>query len=117
MITEIAFYVYPVTDIARARKFYEETLGLKVSSNYQDAWIEYDIGAGTFAITAMDMGRKPGAAGGLVAFEVDDFDAEIKRLKARGVPFALEPMPTPICRFAVIADPDGNHVSIHKRNA
>jgi predicted enzyme related to lactoylglutathione lyase len=117
MITEIAFYVYPVAEMARARKFYEEVLGLKVGSRFGEGWIEYDIGAGTFAITSMDIRHKPGVQGGLIAFEVDDFEAEIKRLEERGVRFVLEPTPTPVCRFAVIADPDGNHLSIHKRNA
>lgn len=117
MITEIAFYVYPVTDMPRARKFYEETLGLKVSSNFRDEWIEYDIGAGTFAITSADLNHKPGLRGGLIAFEVEDFDTAIRLLRERGAPFVLEPTPTPVCRFAILADPDGNHVSIHKRNA
>jgi predicted enzyme related to lactoylglutathione lyase len=26
-------------------------------------------------------------------------------------------METPVCRMAVIADPDGNHLIIHKRHA
>jgi catechol 2,3-dioxygenase-like lactoylglutathione lyase family enzyme len=30
MFKKVAFTYYPVTDVARARKFYEETLGLKV---------------------------------------------------------------------------------------
>jgi hypothetical protein len=29
---KVAFTYYPVTDVARARKFYEETLGLKAGS-------------------------------------------------------------------------------------
>ncbi|MGH7231478.1 MAG: VOC family protein [Nitrospiraceae bacterium] len=40
MITSIAFTVYPVTDLARARRFYEETLGLTVSRNFRDEWAE-----------------------------------------------------------------------------
>ena len=31
MFKKVAFTYYPVTDVARARKFYEETLGLKSS--------------------------------------------------------------------------------------
>ena len=30
-VVEIAFSVYPVTDLKRARAFYEETLGLKAA--------------------------------------------------------------------------------------
>ena len=65
----------------------------------------------------MDANHKPGLQGGMVAFEVDDLDGDVNRLKARGVSFVLDTTTTPVCRFAVVADPDGNHVIIHKRNA
>ena len=29
MFKKVAFTMYPITDVARARRFYEETLGLK----------------------------------------------------------------------------------------
>lgn len=44
MIKCIAFTTYPVTDIARARKFYEQDLGLRIARVFQEAWSEYDIG-------------------------------------------------------------------------
>ncbi len=44
MITSIAFTVYPVTDMARSRGFYEGVLGLTISENYRDEWVEYDLG-------------------------------------------------------------------------
>jgi catechol 2,3-dioxygenase-like lactoylglutathione lyase family enzyme len=40
--------IYPVTDIGRARTFYEQTLGLKVGSHRNRGdkrWIEYDLPA------------------------------------------------------------------------
>jgi predicted enzyme related to lactoylglutathione lyase len=117
MITSIAFTVYPVKDMAAARRFYEEALGLKPGMNYQDVWVEYDIAGGTFAITSMDEQHQPGAKGAVVAFEVTDFDACIATLKAKGVTFVQEPMATPVCRMAVINDPDGNGLMIHRRNA
>ena len=116
MIQEIAFTVYPVSDIARARKFYEGVLGLKLSHNFADKWLEYDIGPGTFAITTMMEECTPGAKGASVAFEVDDLDATVKHLKSHNVPFVMEIFPTSVCRMAVIADPDGNGVTIHKRH-
>jgi len=57
MITSIAFTVYPVTDMARSRSFYEKVLGLTVSHNFRDDWVEYDIGGSTFAITTTGMGH------------------------------------------------------------
>jgi extradiol dioxygenase family protein len=46
MFKKVAFTYYPVTDVARARKLYEETLGLKSGSagNQGDNWwVEYDL--------------------------------------------------------------------------
>ena len=49
---EIAFVAYPVTDMARARKFYEGVLNLKPNAPVKSDthWIEYDIGPGTLGI-------------------------------------------------------------------
>jgi predicted enzyme related to lactoylglutathione lyase len=48
--------------------------------------------------------------------EVEDFDAAIAHLKEHDVKFRIEPLSTPICRMAMIFDPDGNSICIHKRN-
>jgi predicted enzyme related to lactoylglutathione lyase len=117
MITSIAFTVYPVSDMARARAFYEHVLGLHVSYHYQDIWVEYDVGGSTFAITTMEMGHTPGAKGAVIAFEVSDLEAFIHRMKERAVTFVTEICDTPVCRMAVIEDPDGNHITIHRRKS
>jgi predicted enzyme related to lactoylglutathione lyase len=117
MIHEIAFTFYPVTDMPRARAFYEGSLGLQIESNYDEVWIEYNIGGATLAISTMLQGHQPGARGAGVALEVKDFDAAIAALRAKGVKFLLEPMDTPVCRMAAIADPDDNGLVIHQRRA
>jgi predicted enzyme related to lactoylglutathione lyase len=117
MITSIAFFSYIVKDMARARKFYETTLGLNVGMNFQDMWVEYEVGGQTFAITTMDTGHQAGVKGGTVAFEVDDFDQALVRLKAMQTKFVLDKYETPVCNFAVIADPDGNEIMIHRRKS
>lgn len=116
MIKEVAFFVYPVSDVHRARRFYEDTLGLKVASNWEDKWVEYEINSVAFAITSWLPDNKPGVPGGNIAFEVDDLEATIAALKANGVKFVQELFATPVCRMAIVADPDGNRVVIHKRN-
>ena len=117
MITEIAFTGIPVTDMARARAFYEDVLGLKKTMESAGGkWIEYDIGAGTLGIGSYP-GWEPSAQGTTVGFEVDDLDEELSRLKARNVMVLMEIMDTPVCRFAMIGDPDGNKIIIHKRNS
>jgi predicted enzyme related to lactoylglutathione lyase len=118
MITEIAFTGVPVTDIKRARTFYEGTLGFKPAMQSAGGmWVEYEIGNGTFAIGCFGDVWKPSAGGTCIAFEADDFDAEVARLKSQGVTFAMEPTPTPLCHLAFINDPDGNRIMIHKRKA
>jgi predicted enzyme related to lactoylglutathione lyase len=117
MITEIAFTGIPVTDIKRARSFYEGALGLKPGMESAGGmWVEYDVAGGTLGLGCYGDAWKPASDGTCVAFEVDDIDAECARLKTKGVPFAMELTPTPVCRFAIIADPDGNKILIHKRN-
>jgi predicted enzyme related to lactoylglutathione lyase len=115
MITAIAFTVYPVRDMARARGFYEGVLGLRATYNYQDEWVEYDVGPGTFALTTTEMGHQPGARGAVVGFEVEDLDRCVTMLKGKAVPFVLDIFETPVCRLAVIEDPDGNHLTVHRR--
>ena len=115
---EIAFTAYPVTDMKRACQFYSEILGLKESHRWGDdekAWVEYDIGPGTLAITNIPDDWKPSCNGVVVGLEVDDFDAAIKRLKEQGVKFVWEAEDTPACHMALISDPDGNAICIHKR--
>jgi predicted enzyme related to lactoylglutathione lyase len=119
-VVEIAFSVYPVTDLKRARAFYEGTLGLKAATAYEGngtGWVEYEIGAGVLAIGAGSEQFKPSAHGGSVALEVEDFEVAARELKEHGSQFVIEPMEFPGCRMAAVLDPDGNTITIHKRKA
>ena len=119
-VTEIAFTCYPVTDMARARKFYEGALNLKPTMVVGEAggmqWTEYDIGPGTLSIGAGAPNWHPRPDGCSVGLEMEDFDSAIKYLKEKGVKFNMEPFPTPVCTMAFISDPDGNTICIHKRH-
>ncbi|HEV2207542.1 MAG TPA: VOC family protein [Verrucomicrobiae bacterium] len=118
MITEIGFTGTPVTDIKRARAFYEGVLGLKPTMESAGGmWVEYDVGPNTFGIGCYGDVWKPSTDGTCVAFEVDDLDAEMTRLKSQGVPVHMDIMDTPVCRFAIVSDPDGNRILVHKRKA
>jgi predicted enzyme related to lactoylglutathione lyase len=114
-IERIGFVAIPVTDIPRARKFYEEVIGLTVSDEMMGGkWIEYGVGEDTLAIVNVSDMWRPSDQGTGAAFEVEDFDAAIQRLKDRQVRFAAEPFETPCCHMAVVQDPDGNKLMIHK---
>jgi len=114
-INNIAFVGIPVTDVRRARKFYEEVLGLAVSDEMMSGkWIEYTVGDNTLAIANVGGGWRPSDQGTGAALEVENFDEAIERLRNQGVPFAAEPFETRCCHMAVVQDPDGNKLIIHK---
>ena len=118
MFKKIAFTVYPVTDVPRARTFYEQTLGLKIGShgNRSDKWwIEYDLpGGGCFALTNFTGEQPSASSGGTVAFEVEDLDALIAELKSKKVEFKSGIIDTPVCRMAVCLDSEGNSILLHQ---
>jgi predicted enzyme related to lactoylglutathione lyase len=114
-INTIAFVGIPVTDIERARDFYEGVLGLKTAEEMMGGkWIEYAVGGHTIAIANVGDQWKPSHEGTSAAFEVEDFDQTIQTLRNKGIRFAAEPFETPCCHMAVVQDPDGNKLIIHK---
>ncbi len=114
-IKEVAFVAIAVSDFARSRKFYEETLELSPSAIPEGVpFAEYDIGPVTVAI-GQHPSWQPSREGTTIAFEVEDIDGAIEKLKARGVTFDLEKMETPVCWMAQFRDPDGNKLLVHKR--
>jgi predicted enzyme related to lactoylglutathione lyase len=117
-IKEIGFVGIPVTDMERARKFYEGVLGLKESGRFLDGkWIEYGVGKDTLAIASISDTWTPSDQGTGAALEMEDFDEAIKQLKEANVKFAADAFETPVCHMAVIQDPDGNKLMIHKLKA
>jgi predicted enzyme related to lactoylglutathione lyase len=116
MLQKIAFTMYPVKDMPRARAFYEETLQLGPGSGGASSpWVEFDLpGGGSLAITTVTPNEPSASAGGTIAFEVDDLPATVAELKARGVTVAAEGIESPVCRMAVVKDPDGNAIILHK---
>lgn len=68
MLKKVAFTMYPITNVPRARDFYENKLGLKIGShgNRGDRWwVEYDLpGGGCFALTNFTEEEPSAGAGG-----------------------------------------------------
>ena len=115
-ITRIAFVYHRVTDIVRARDFYERVLGMKVALEYEGApgkwWIEYDVDGVTFGITNLGVPNGNGSAP--PTFEVADVEAAVKALRAAGAMF-VEPLTEyPRCRSFTVTDPDGNQIGFHQ---
>lgn len=119
-VTEIAFSCYAVTDMARARKFYEDVLGLKpttVVNAGEQQWTEYEFGPYALSLGCAPGMFRPSPDGCSVALEVENFDDAVAQLKKHDVKFRIEPIDCPACRMAMIFDPDGNTLCIHKRKA
>ncbi len=118
LFTEVAFTAYPAPDIAASRAFYEGLLGLVPTMAHEGEggsfWVEYELGAHTLAVgQAPGWGASPdGPSCGL---EAVDFEATVALLKAAEVPFRMGPMETPVCHMAIVSDPAGNSLIIHKR--
>ncbi len=112
----------PVRDVARARKFYEETVGL-VPKEVRPAGVLYDCG-GTQAFLYPT--PNAGTSRATQAYwEVRDVEAEVAELRKRGVRF--EEYDTPGvktengfatgggAKTAWFKDPDGNILAVSQR--
>ena len=116
-VKEVAFVFHPVTDIPRARKFYEEFLGLKVGMQVEFGpgqwWIEYDIAGQALAMS----NAMPSAPSASLTLEVANLDASLAAARAAGVTIAFDVMEFPPCRMFAVKDPDGNQIGLHQRKA
>src|SRR4051812_33494543 len=86
MLQSSPMYSYiPAVDMARARRFYEQTLGLKAKQEINGGGV-YEFGKGT----ASFMYPTPNAGTSKASqsfWAVDDIEREVAELKKRGVQF------------------------------
>lgn len=120
MVKEIAFTAYPAKDVARLRRWYEDMLGLRFDGSFAEDGVEkYDqanVNGGYFSLMWHEwMERAPGSGSGIV-FEVDDLEATIATLRAKGATVE-DPYATPVCKVTSFDDPEGNRISLHQRTA
>jgi len=74
----------PVSDVARARKFYEKTVGLHPKAEYAGGVIYACGGTEVFMYPTPNAGTSKASQ---AFWQVDDVEAEVAELKARGVTF------------------------------
>lgn len=92
MLQNAPMYSYiPAKDVARARKFYEEKLGLKQRQEIAGG-VVYEFGKGTacFLYPTPNAGTSQASQ---AFWQVDDIEREVAELKARGVKFEKYDMP------------------------
>ncbi len=75
----------PAVDIKRARKFYEEKLGLKMVKEDPGPGMMFQAGGGTMLYLYQRAATK--ADHTAATFKVDNLEAEVKELKSKGVKF------------------------------
>jgi predicted enzyme related to lactoylglutathione lyase len=113
----VDFISYSVKDMGRAEAFYRDALGLDVAvprgkpGTRANGYMELAAGDTAISLTALP-DVHPNA---IMALAVDDVAAAVEELRGKGVTIAMEPIETPDCFMAVVADPDGNKVLIHQR--
>lgn len=80
--------IIPVRDVARARTFYESTLGLEPTGDGErpDGSFAFNVSGGNEIALLPDPDGQPSPRTTL-SFEVDDVDAEVKTLDSAGVAF------------------------------
>ena len=117
MIEGTDFISLPTRDVARAERFYGETLGLPRSEADTD-FVGFDAGEVTVLLVdpdAIGVAFSPNRNG--FALRVADVTAARQQLEARGVEFFGDVVDTGVRQMAFFADPDGNGLVLHRRNA
>ena len=92
MLQNVPMYSYiPAKDVARARKFYEEKLGIKPKQETAGG-VVYEFGNGTacFLYPTPNAGTSQASQ---AFWQVDDIEQEVAELKACGVKFEKYDMP------------------------
>jgi catechol 2,3-dioxygenase-like lactoylglutathione lyase family enzyme len=119
MITGVDFVTLPTEDAEKARKFYEEVLGLQFLKQWGSLpAYEFDTDNLTIAVMQSEaFGQKFQPSSSPVEFQVGDFHAAKAELESRGVEFVGDPIDSGVCHQAFFKDPDGNMLAIHQRYA
>jgi predicted enzyme related to lactoylglutathione lyase len=113
------FLSVPVTDLARAKVFYGETLGLPEIPG-QSSWPEFQLGdnVSLYLVDPTNMGRTfDGPHSAPIALRVADVEEARRALEDKGVVFSGETFDSSVCHMAVFSDPDGNALMLHRRYA
>ena len=92
------------------------TLGLRVGNHSDNGvWTENDLpGGGCLALFKHPDPKSAAAPGGAsIAFEVEDLDMLVARLKSEDVKFTADDVQSPVCRMAIMQDTEGNTIILH----
>ena len=97
----------PVTDLARSRRWYVDTLGLAVEFEVQDRQTVALQDSHDFTIFLQQVADPVTPNGCALWFQVPDVDTTVAEWQQRGVVFAHEPRKSYWGYGAELKDPDG----------
>lgn len=114
----LAVTTIAVTDIDRARRFYQEQVGLTL---LDETPVAVRFGAGKGSQLSVRRGQ-PNVGQTVAHFEVDDIDAVVRELTGRGIVFEEYETPKTVnfiaqigpARGAWFKDPDGNVLGVRQ---
>jgi catechol 2,3-dioxygenase-like lactoylglutathione lyase family enzyme len=120
LVERTDFVSVPVADMARARRFYGETLALPPVGDPENAWPEFQLGENVslYLIDPANIGQQftsPHTSS--IALRVPDVAAARAELEGKGVEFQGEILDTGVCHMAFFADSEGNALMLHRRYA
>jgi catechol 2,3-dioxygenase-like lactoylglutathione lyase family enzyme len=114
-VERVDFVSFLTRDIARAKHFYSEVLGLELETEGESD-MEFRAGQVTLDIfEPSSIGQPFASSPAGLALRVADVDAARAELEAKGVVFDGETIETSVCRQAWFKDPDGNALMLHRR--
>jgi catechol 2,3-dioxygenase-like lactoylglutathione lyase family enzyme len=116
-LERIDFVSFLTQDIARAKHFYSEILGLVIESEAEN---DMEFRAGQVTLDVFDptsVGQAFAPSPGGLALRVPDVAAVRAELEALGVEFDGDTRDTGVCHMAFFKDPDGNALMLHRRYA
>jgi catechol 2,3-dioxygenase-like lactoylglutathione lyase family enzyme len=114
-VERVDFVSFLTEDIARAKHFYSEVLGLEIETEGESD-MEFRCGQVTLDIfDPSSIGQSFASSPAGLALRVADVDTARAELEAKGVAFDGETIETSVCRQAWFKDPDGNALMLHRR--
>lgn len=117
----LGYVILYVRDMARAKAFYTDVLGLTVVEAVSGPTFVTLRPAGGSLLALQDKSaaqlppkreEQPGSVE--LSFEAEDVDGTWKRWKEQGVELVTDPMDLPFGRYFLAKDPEGHYLSVYR---